>query len=119
MGILRGWAARFIILLDGDKEGKDAADTYARELDLEGEIVLLSDLDEHAKEIENLISPEDRERIKQHLKLRDLPTKKNISRIFQEANASATRLPLTKQTINRIKKLLQDLGVKLEALPKA
>jgi energy-coupling factor transporter ATP-binding protein EcfA2 len=119
VGILRGWASRFLVLLDGDEEGQKAAAAYRADLDLGNEVVLLSDLVPTIKEIEGLISSEDRERLRVHFKLDKAPAKKVISRIFQEANASGTKLPLTRSTITACKKLLTDLAAQLSALPPA
>jgi ABC-type Na+ transport system ATPase subunit NatA/5S rRNA maturation endonuclease (ribonuclease M5) len=117
VGILRGWASRFLVLLDSDDEGTEAAKTYSQELDLGNEIALLGDLVPGAQAVESLLSREDKERIRDHLKLDKLPTKKSLSRAFQEANAGRTKLPLTRVTINKIKTLLQDLQSRLSSLP--
>jgi len=118
IAILRGWASRYLILLDGDTEGKAAQKEYRKKLDLEDEIVLLSDYLTDGKEIEDVLSSDDISRIQEELDLAHKPTKKTISRLFQEANAAGTKLPLTRQTINRMTKLLKELNQTLTKLPR-
>lgn len=113
IGILRGWASKFIVLLDSDTAGQAAAAVYKDELDLSDEIVLMNEIDADADEIEDFIGQEDRERIQKELGLKATPSKKKLARIFQEANAAGTKLPLTRSTIDRLRRLLTTLSARV------
>lgn len=110
IGILRGWASKFIVILDADKEGKDAAIKYRNELDLGDEIRLLNEFAPGMKEIEDFFSDDDLEKIRVGLKLALKPRKKSLSRIFQEANASGTKVPLSRTTLNSLKKFITEVN---------
>lgn len=110
IAILRGWGSSYIVVLDGDAAGKTAQEKYRKELDLSSEITLLSNYIERGKEIEDLLSSDDIDRIRDSLALVRKPNKKTLSRLFQEANASGTKLPLTRETITSMKKVLKDIN---------
>lgn len=118
IAILRGWASRYLILLDGDAAGKAAQKEYRSIFDLDREVVLLSDFVERGHEIEDLFSNDDIIRIQEELSLPRKPNKKTLSRLFQEANAAGTRLPLTRETISRLKQVLKDLNATLSEISK-
>lgn len=117
IAILRGWGSRYLIVLDDDKAGRVSQTEYREAFDLEDEVRLLSDFSS-ANEIEGLFEIDDLDRLKDGLKLPSKPRKKTLSRLFQEANAAGTKLPLSRDAITRLKSVLRAMNDALVALPK-
>lgn len=117
IAILRGWGSRYLIVLDDDKAGRESQSDYREKFDLHNEIKLLTDFCS-AKEIEDLFDQDDLNKLKQGLNLSATPRKKTLSRLFQEANAAGTKLPLSKEAITRLKNTLKSMNDALKNLPK-
>lgn len=115
VALLRGWGRKFVVLLDGDSEGRDAFATYKKDYSLQGqEIALLPDVLSGATEIEKLLSATDRVNLAALLGVTKL-TKKNINNMFQEAAAAGAELPLEQQTLDKVEALLNELQSRLRA----
>lgn len=82
IGLLRGWAWSFAVLLDSDKEGKKAANKYREEFGIDSEILSLSDISSEWKEIESILSDEDKAKIATAQGIAGKPSKKDIYRFF-------------------------------------
>nr|VFK19121.1 MAG: AAA ATPase domain-containing protein [Candidatus Kentron sp. LPFa] len=80
-----GWGLKMLFLLDGDKEGKVERERYIREYGLsESNMATIDELVSDVSEIEDLLDDGARGIISKELDLSKKPTKKEISRYFQE-----------------------------------
>jgi predicted ATP-dependent endonuclease of OLD family len=82
VGLLRGWSWDFSVMLDSDREGRDAATKYAALFGLEHELIQLKDIGGSLVEIENLLSEKDKEKISKSLNVNEKITKKHIYQFF-------------------------------------
>ena len=88
IGLHLGWGIGMIALLDGDKKGKQEKSKYQKELGLRTEAIFtLDDLIPSVKEIEDVLDPKAREKIRSELELSANPSKSQIRRFFQECLA--------------------------------
>lgn len=99
-----GWGKDFIIILDGDSAGNRAKEQYQKEYLLKESIVFtLNDIDPNFKNIESLISKEDKDAINNKGSY-----KKGINRFFQEMLAQEDfSFKFSKETEDNMNKLIQ------------
>jgi ABC-type Mn2+/Zn2+ transport system ATPase subunit len=111
MALLLGWNLPFIVLLDGDDEGKKARQRYLEEFGISEKLVqLLPNVAESdsAIEMESLLSDQDRDLVKLHFEKAQV-SKKDILRFFQEKLALSEMIPLSETLVESVKKVLQNL----------
>lgn len=114
MALYLGVSKSFVLLLDGDKEGRDAKDRYLETLPLpEYRICLLTDFDSDKKEIEDYISAPVRDFIGKKYGVRKA-SKKHILRAFSEALNGVDDFPHDEEMIGNLKKLLEGLSSKFK-----
>lgn len=114
------WGKRFIVLLDGDKEGRDQKGRYADKFGciVEGATFTLADIesDWSGMSLEELISDKDKEM----LRVRYASSVKNFSkqamnRAFQEILMTGQKVPFSDVTMDKFIKVLVFLKEKLVA----
>ncbi len=106
IGLFLGWGVPFCILLDDDKEGKDAKKAYISDWGLEERICLTyNDVHPNLKgmSIEGLIEKSDIEMIKNHFNIKKTPTKSQIRQFFSENLASNTKVELSEHAASNVK----------------
>jgi predicted ATP-dependent endonuclease of OLD family len=97
------WAKKFIIVLDGDDDGKKAAENYKKDYLLsDKQIKLLTDFNADWEKIEYLVSKEDKEKF-------NLKKKKEINIFFRNLLLEDKKENLSEETINNFRKLLSDI----------
>ncbi len=83
-----GWNLRMLFVLDGDKKGKIERDRYVRDFGLPlSRALTIDELVPSVKVIEDLLDDEALKIISDKLELKIKPSKKQISRFFQECLA--------------------------------
>jgi len=88
IGLHLGWGIRMVVLLDGDKKGKQEKEKYQKEFGLRTEAILvLDDLMPGVVEVEDLLDSNAKQTISSELGLSDNPSKSQIRRFFQECLA--------------------------------
>jgi predicted ATPase len=110
-----GWGKKFLALLDDDKAGRNARDSYIREWFLtSSEATTIGDMLPQVKNraIEKLLSPSDRKLIASELQ-KQVATKKDIGRFFQERLAQGMPTAFDAQTIAAIDTLLGECAKKI------
>ncbi|MGJ9421240.1 ATP-dependent nuclease [Aeromicrobium sp. CF3.5] len=121
IGLYIGWAKPFILLLDGDKAGREQLERYQSlfEPALAGRHALLPELcgDETAIEAESLLSEVDRRMIVEHV-FPDESTrpsaKKAVSQGVMELYASNDKVELEPSTVERLERLFDSLQQMLD-----
>jgi hypothetical protein len=108
-----GWAKSFIVLLDGDAEGKRQCDRYARVYGptLDNRVLLLPDAcgDASAKEAESLLAEADKTALIGAVYTGSGPRpspKKALSQAVLELYARKETVPLQSDTVTRIERLI-------------
>jgi predicted ATP-dependent endonuclease of OLD family len=81
IGLLRGWGWKFVVLLDSDKKGAEAANRYQEDFALTDELLDLRTIT-GATEIEGLLTDSDRSKISTALAISGKLTKKQIYSFF-------------------------------------
>ncbi|MEU7938556.1 ATP-dependent nuclease [Microbispora bryophytorum] len=112
-----GWGKSFLILLDGDAEGRKQRERYEREFGtlISGRCALLPDLcaDEKVLELENLFSKDDRVKIVTQVfpdvDARRAVAKKKVQQALLELYARRDPVMLESTTIDRFTKLFEEL----------
>ncbi|MBL6617250.1 MAG: hypothetical protein ISP45_24775 [Reyranella sp.] len=109
-----GWGRPFVVLLDDDKAGRDAAARYQDEWFLTSEKVrtigqIVPSL--KGKALESLLSDSAKKTIAGPAG--GEPSKKEIGRFFQERFAQQAKVTFDQTTIDRVKALLDACGVSL------
>jgi predicted ATPase len=92
ISLLLGRAENFFVLLDDDKEGKEAAERYRSDWGLNiKQVATIGEIfSEHkGKELENLLTKNTEDIIKEHLKITAKPNKKQIKICLAEAVAQS------------------------------
>ena len=110
-----GWGKNFIILLDGEKEGKQAKKKYLDEFGLpESSIILLPEAagNKDIINIEDVFAPHDLKLVSQHFGINGRLSKKNIMRYFQEKLAAAEDVQFSTELIDLIRKISSVLRVR-------
>ena len=108
-----GWGRKFAILLDGDKAGMQASDKYKNEFGLsDQQILLTSDLVPGARNLEAILSPEQKKIVSDHFSLSSTPSKKHILRFYQESLASKKNAELNVAD----RKLFMEMASRLKSL---
>jgi hypothetical protein len=117
-----GWAKSFVVLLDGDAEGRKQRERYESGFGpvIEGRCLLLPDLcgDSSAKKAEDLLDEDDRERIVRAIFTGDSPMpkpKKALHQAILELYARRESVPLSSASIERLDVLLRGLSDALQA----
>jgi hypothetical protein len=87
VGLLRGWGWNFAVLLDSDPEGRDSAQRYEEKFALGEVLIDLESATKGAKEIEDLLTPTDRDTILKVIGAKGKLTKKQTYNFFV-ANAN-------------------------------
>ena len=82
IGLLRGWGWQFSVLLDSDKEGKEAAEKYQEQFAIGEQLFDLESVAKGPKEIEDLLTPADRQAIADHVGVSGKLSKKQIYNFF-------------------------------------
>lgn len=103
-----GWGKKFVVVLDGDKAGRESRDRYEADYLLPSDkLALLPDLVPalSIKAIESMISESDKVKISAALSLTRSPSKKDLARYFQEALATGKAIKFSKATIDNFKAL--------------
>lgn len=104
-----GWGAKFIILLDADKEGKKQRDRYIELFGpiLENSIFTLDDIDPNWLnfELEDLIEKEDQRKVVNTISPNDRLSKKTLNRSLQELYLKNLKLDFDEKTINNFNKV--------------
>lgn len=111
ISLLRGWGWAFVVLLDGDKAGKEAKAFYQEEYNLSDNLLQLSDVDKTWKGVESILHAEDKIKIQANGK----PSKKQIYTFFSQ-NAVTNAIDISKfktQKGDEFKKLISYLDQKL------
>jgi energy-coupling factor transporter ATP-binding protein EcfA2 len=112
-----GWGRKFIIVLDGDKEGRGARSKYIEEFGLPQDMVLLCPElagDKKVVKIEDVLVTSDLAMIKKHYEIQGRPTKKNIMRFVQEKLAANEKVPLSAESLARLEAMVEGLRKRLE-----
>jgi hypothetical protein len=111
-----GWGIKFLFLLDSDGAGEKEKARYA--LELGAPRVAITCLGDHlqAREIEDLLDKEAIETVRAVLEIANRPTKKQISRFFQESLAKDQVIDLGKSFRHDADKLLKSLVDSLNSL---
>jgi AAA ATPase domain len=117
-----GWGKSFVVLLDGDAEGKKQKQRYESEFGpvVDGRCLLLPDLcgDPSAKEAEHLLDEEDRQKIIDAIfeeSAKAPKPKKALSQAILELYARRQAVRLRQGSKNRLTSLLDRLREVLEA----
>ena len=114
MSLYLGLTRQFILLLDSDKEGKSAKQRYLKELPMTKEkIIQIGDIFDNKKIIEDLLSKKMKVAIAEKYSVKTA-SKKHILRAFSEALSGPNDLPEDDETLNNLKKLTQELSLRLE-----
>lgn len=111
-----GWGKDFLIVLDSDKSGRSARDRYVEEYFLDPACALtLAELvpSPGITAIESLLDAEALARIEKYYGLSKKPSKKDITRYFQEAYAGRRAEKFSKEVSGNFKILLAALQSKL------
>lgn len=116
ISLYRGWGKAFVILLDGDKEGKIAKKKYEEdELVPSGCVFLVSQAvgDTKIQKIEDCLEEQDKALIAAHFKVTKV-TKKHVLRFFQEKLATKEAIKISQKAKNRFKAILSYLETELK-----
>lgn len=117
IGLHLGWGIGMVVLLDGDKKGKEEKEKYQKEFGLRTETILsLDDLVPNLKEIEDLLDNDAKQIIRSELGLSDNPSKSQIRRFFQECLARDDIPPLGKAFEESAGAVLDDLKQRLASV---
>lgn len=111
-----GWGKRFLVLLDGDKAGRLAKEKYVEQFFLSPDSVLtLSELVSGSSitAVESLLGTEVYEKVQKYYATPKRPSKKDVTRYFQEAYAAGRVEKFSKETVARFRDLLTGLSAKL------
>lgn len=109
-----GWALNFIFVLDADSQGRAEQARYVRDFGLPAErVVTLGELHKTIVVVEDLLNKEALVKIQGELELKQLPTKAQILRFFQERLASDQIADLGAHFRDKSGKLLDALSAKL------
>lgn len=104
-----GWGKKFLVVLDGDKAGNAARDRYREEYLLgSNEVATLPELIASKRTItavESLLDEAAMSKIQAFYGLARKPSKKDITRYFQEACATARVEKFSKETLTNFKAL--------------
>lgn len=118
IGLFRGWAIPFVICLDDDAAGRNAAASYRGEWALtESNVFTLANMrdDLIGKTVEGVLETSDLKLISDHFSIEEPPTKSQIQLFFSEMLAKAQKVELSAQYRQRIvefdKKIASVLGV--------
>ena len=111
-----GWGKSFVLLLDGDTEGRRQKQRYESEFGpiVHGRCLLLPELcgDDEAKEVEHLLDPDDQQRIIDavyHKRAATPRPKKALSHAIVELYARRQKVTLGAESVARVKTLLSQL----------
>lgn len=108
-GLLMGWAIPFCILLDDDKAGRAAKETYISEWGLsENSILTYKDVDASMDgfKVENILSESDLSLVSAHFGLEGRPSKSQIRLFFSEKLASGETVAVSEEAKTRVSALL-------------
>ena len=112
-----GWGIGMVVLLDGDKKGKQEKGKYQKEFGLRTEAILtLDDLVPAVKEIENVLDNKAMDIIRSELGLSANPSKSQIRRFFQECLARDDIPHLGKEFEQRTSAILDGLKQRLSSV---
>ena len=106
-----GWGLTFKVLLDGDKKGKEAKKRYMDEWYLDDFTVsTIGEIDGKLtnKRLEDLISKEGKQIIKEHLGIGKL-TKKQIAHFFQEKLARNEEVSFDEATLSNFRLVITNI----------
>jgi hypothetical protein len=109
IGLLVGWAVPFCIVLDDDKEGRNAKVKYIKDWGLnEGNILTYKDIDNGMDgfRVEDLLSEEDEVMISGHFEIQGKPNKSQIRLFFSEKLAADEPVALSEEAKARVALLL-------------
>lgn len=113
-----GWGRNFVVLLDGDAEGERQKARYTRIFGdwIQSRVFTLGDLDANwrGRELEEILSRNDRVRIGKACGEQGDPGKQKLNRCIQELLASGKVVVLTRPGAATLKKLLTTVGELLE-----
>ncbi|HET6586349.1 MAG TPA: AAA family ATPase, partial [Oleiagrimonas sp.] len=102
-----GWGVKMLVLLDGDRQGKQEQERYQREFGIDpGCTTTLDQLLPGCYEIENLLDETAKKSIRSELNLDTDPSKKQILRFFQESLARDDVIPLGDAFADRMRKIV-------------
>ena len=108
---LVGKATKFIVLLDDDSSGQNAAKKYREKWMLTGaNIATIGELNPKAqgKNLEKLLSPETQKNIREHFSMEEKSYKKRVRQYFAEANAMAQPPHKSKDTEKLIRSIISE-----------
>ena len=117
INLLLGRGERFVILLDGDKKGKEAAKIYKETWYLpSNDVATLADIDIalDGKRLEDLLGDETLQVIKNHFQLKTRPSKKQMGLYFAEMCATnALSSCVCSETKKNITSVIEQLAHRL------
>lgn len=111
-----GWAREFVILLDGDVEGRQQTDRYMKNFGpiLRGRLLTLADIISDVSGIESMLEPADIEAFQRVVACTEPGVnKKALTRGVQLAFASRTVLPISETARHRFGALITELAARL------
>ena len=114
VGLLRGWGWQFAVLLDSDPEGREAAERYEEQFALGDTLLDLKTISKGPKEIEDLLTTDDRKKIASHLGLSGKLTKKQIYNFFVANAGNITSFDLLAAKSDSLKGLLKAVSERLK-----
>lgn len=114
------WAKPFLVIFDGDQEGIQQKARYLTTFGpiLNGRLHLLPDLvgDPGVKELEDLLTEEDRRRLAANVSDAASPSKAKLHQAISELVATETRVDLSETAVDRLKALGAALNSLLTAI---
>jgi ABC-type Mn2+/Zn2+ transport system ATPase subunit len=109
-----GWGKNFILLLDGDKKGKESKERYVEEFSLPAaRCMTTADVDPLFKTMESALGPDVSAMVAAHYGTTGLASKKQIMRFFQEHLATKTKVNVPESAVTNVKRLIEEFERRL------
>lgn len=117
ISLYMGWGKKFLVLLDADKSGRAAKERYVEHFGLpDGQVLTLTDVvtGTGITAVESLLGDEVYDKVQKFYGTAKRPTKKDVTRYFQEAYASGRTEKFSKATVDNFRALVTGLVAQLK-----